>query len=119
MWDAAFSKTKPKSKKLVLSPGESTTVYIYYKNTGDVTWSNAGEHAVKLGTVEPQDGVNALIGTNRIAMSTAEVRGKKKATFTVKITAPKAPGTYTLKFKPLAEGKLWFGQIGSLTVTVK
>jgi len=120
IYDAKFSKTKPKSKKLVLSPGQSTRVEIYYKNTGDITWYNSGDHPVRLGTQNPQDGGSALIGgANRINMSNAVVKDGKKATFVATFTAPQTPGTYSLQLRPVAEGKQWFGQTATVTLTVK
>ncbi len=120
IYNAVFKKSKPKSKKLVLSPGQSVSVQIYYKNTGDITWSNSGENPVKLGTQNPQDAASSLIGgANRIQLSNSSVRPKKKATFVATFTAPQTPGTYNLQLRPVAENKTWFGQATTITLTVR
>lgn len=119
VYDARFSKTKPKAKKLTLKPGQKVSVVIAYKNTGDIIWTNSGDHAVKLGTQNPQDQGNALIGgANRISLRNSSVKAKSSGKFIATLTAPQQPGVYTLSLRPVAEHMTWFGDTTSVTLTV-
>lgn len=119
VYNAKFSNTKPKPKKLTLRPGQSVSVAIYFKNTGDITWINSGDHAVKLGTQNPQDQGSSLIGgANRISLSNSSVKAKKKGTFIATLTAPQDAGTYSLALRPVAEHVTWFGDTTTITITV-
>lgn len=120
VYNATFSKTKPKAKKLTAKPGQSVRVEIYFKNTGDITWVNSGDNAVKLGTQNPQDHGSSLIGgANRISLVNSSVKAKKKGTFVATFTAPQEPGTYTLALRPVAEHVTWFGDTTTVTLTVQ
>lgn len=120
VYNAQFSKTKPVAKKLVLNPGQSVSVAILFKNTGNITWSNAGANAVKLGTQNPQDQGSALIGgANRISLKESSVKGGKKGTFMATFVAPQKPGTYSISLRPVTEKIAWFGNTTTITITVK
>lgn len=118
-YNAQFAKIKPKAKKLKLKPGQTVSVRIEYKNTGNITWINSGDNAVKLGTQNPTDHSSSLIGgANRIMLTNSSVKAKKKGTFIATFTAPQDAGTYSLALRPVAEHVTWFGDTTTVTITV-
>ena len=119
-----------------IAPGEETTVYVDYRNTGSQTWQRGGANPVRLGTNRPLDraspfynssGADAWISPSRpttfagtvddsgnlnpddTAVETGEV-----ARFRFTMTAPPAtsPTTYHEHFRLVAEGATWLEDYG-------
>lgn len=99
---------KQRVKTKTVKPGQKFSLSISYTNTGTTTWARDGANPVRLGTQNPQDRTSVFIGSSRVQMSSVTVRPKRTGVFTVKMTAPQTPGTYTETFKPVAEHKAWF-----------
>ncbi|MFA6493378.1 MAG: hypothetical protein WCV58_04525 [Patescibacteria group bacterium] len=102
-----------------LRPGQKLTIYAYLKNTGTTTWTNSGANPVYLGNSGPQDRSSAFTGGNtRWRMLSKTVLPGRVAVFSTQITAP-AAGSYTEKFRPVAEGVTWFGDEATFTFNVR
>ena len=100
-----ISKSIPSS----VSPNETFTVSLTYKNTGNATWSIDEQY--KLGSQSPQD--NVIWGTNRVDVSSL-VAPNQEVTFTFNLTAPATEGIYSFQWKMLQEGVEWFGEKSDL-----
>lgn len=99
-------------------PGERFSAWFAYRNTGSVKWLKTDQKAVKLGTRNPQDSTNPMIGSNRIYLKD-DVKPDRDAVFKATFTAPTTPGTYEIVLKPVAEYVTWFGPETKMTVVVK
>ena len=112
--------SKVKVPKKTVSPGQKITFTLTYKNTGSAYWFNSGDNAVHLGTQNPQDSNNVLLGGgSRVNMRVNNIKKGKKGTFVWTITAPQTPGTYSVTVQPVAEHVSWFGPAKTITITVK
>lgn len=104
-----------------ITPGQTATVFIDYKNTGTATWYNNGPHAVRLGTDNPPDRISparhsSWPGGNRAATLTqTSVAPGQTGRFSFTVTGPPA-GFYREYFRPVAEGRTWFGPANSVYV---
>jgi hypothetical protein len=97
-----------------LTLGQTASVAVTVKNTGNVTWTPA--EGYKLGSQSPQD--NRTWGTNRIALPGPVAPGAQ-VTLTFNVTAPTTPGGYAFQWQMLLEGVQWFGQpTPAQTITV-
>jgi N-acetylmuramoyl-L-alanine amidase len=92
-----------------MTPGQTATVHITYRNRG-VLWNDA--RSFRLGAVGDSDPFTA---TTRYNVG-GEVGPNTTKTFTLTLTAPMTPGTYTTDWRMLREGVNWFGQ--TLTVII-
>lgn len=108
----------------LINPGQTAAVYIDYRNTGTATWYNDGPHAVRLGTDTPPDRNSpsrhpSWISPNRPGSFSGRVSGGtvtpassiapgQTARFAFTVTGPPA-GNYREYFRPLSEGRTWFG----------
>jgi hypothetical protein len=91
------------------------TVSVTMKNTGNTTWTAAGNY--KLGDASPTPG---KFGTTR-ELLTSSVPPNGQVTFTFNITAPSTAGTYTYGWQMLQENVHWFGPYapsGGYAITV-
>lgn len=89
-----------------LSTGESISVELVYKNTGESSWTaSKGEFA--LGSQDPED--NTIWGLDRVRLENDEavLPGEEK-TFIFSITAPDTPGEYSFQWK-MKNQDGWFG----------
>lgn len=102
----------------VLQPGQSYTIYAYFRNTGSTIWSNSGPNPVYLGNSSPRDRSSLLTGGNiRWRMLTSSVAPGRVGIFSISVTAPQI-GSYTERFQPLSEGVTWFGDEVTFTFNV-
>lgn len=110
--DAQFIRT---TMPTTIEAGTTATVTIGMRNTGSTTWSPGGANPYRLGSANPHN--NYVWGVVRANIGAVYVFGDT-ATFTLKITAPSVPGTYSFDWQMLREDLHWFGNIMSRTVTV-
>lgn len=115
-YGATFRTVAPRT--LTMKPGQKVTFTFIYRNTGTATWYKNVTNSVKLGTQDPQDRISEFINTNRIELTQSQVRPGSHAVFRTTFTAPQNPGTYTEKFRPVAEYIAWFGDEMTLTINV-
>ena len=109
-----------------MNPSAYTTVWIKFKNTGEATWYNYGDHPIRLGTSHNQDRNSPFykhtwISENRPAtLVEKEVKPGGIGTFQFYLLAPTTPGNYQEYFQPLVEGVTWMEDWGVfLNITVK
>ena len=98
-----------------IEAGSTATVRVTAKNLGSTTWSSANPYPYRLGSRLPEN--NLIWGVGRVNVQSTVPFGST-VTFTLNITAPSTPGTYTFAWQMLREDLLWFGQVLSRTVTV-
>lgn len=105
-----------------MTPGETISVNVIVRNTGDTQWNAASNF--KLGQQEFIDPV--LFGAGRFTLDDSQddipdyggiFRGRAK-TFTIDITAPLTTGTYNTHWSMLQEGVRWFGEVLQIPITV-
>jgi len=78
------------------------------KNVGSTTWTELGD--IRLGSQSTQD--NLIWGLNRVRLGAQQsVHPGEFATFSFKVRAPEAPGTYNFRWKMLRENLAWFGEL--------
>lgn len=96
-----------------VAPGDTTELWVEYRNVGNTVWSAMGENAVKLGTANPLDRVSTFrgdswLGGNRaVAISPTAVGEGEVARFTFMIKAPDEIGSYREYFRPVVELVTW------------
>lgn len=117
-----ISSDSPKPAK----SGDSVNFVLNIKNTGIQTWSNSGENAVKLGTIQPRDhpGIfyhDSWLKQDRAAtMAEATVAPGEIGRFEFLATAAGNGGAITEHFGLVAEGIAWFGDVDiPLTIDVQ
>ena len=100
------------------APGETATVSVTMKNTGESTWSASAGY--KLGSQSPQDNL-IWGGIGRVLLSsTDQIAPGQSKTFTFQIKAPARAGSYNFQWRMLCEGIQWFGDYSPVvTVSVK
>ncbi len=109
-----------------LSPGETATITLTAKNTGNATWVRTGSNPVRVGTTNPRDRMSVFangtwLGANRpvgLPEGTDSVAPGANVTFTWTYTAPATAGTYRENFSLLAEGITWMNDPGVNYYTV-
>ena len=86
-------------------------------NTGDATWTLDGSGAndgYYLGSQHPMD--NFTWGTNLVFLAAdASVAPGQSHTFKARLTAPNAPGVYSMQWQMLQNTVAWWGQMSFLT----
>ncbi len=103
-----------------LVPGQRMTLYVYYRNTGNITWYRDGANPVRLGTSSPQDRSSALTGGNvRWNMLQPSVAPGQVGIFSIAITIPNQKGSFTEKFRPVVEQKTWMGDEVTYSYTIR
>ena len=101
-----------------LQPGDRVYVGFKVQNTGNVTWSQTGPHAVHAGTISPVDrasifGDISWLGPNRPAqLQEASVAPGGIGTFEFWMDVPNKPGTYIEHLGLVAEGIAWMPDQG-------
>ncbi len=103
-------------KRVELAAGTAATVTVTYKNTGNITWRNAGDNLVKLGTYRPYDRTSAVQNASWVAPTRPAVLTESKVSpgelghFTFKITK-RSGGRDDEWFAPVVEGVGWIAQM--------
>ena len=126
--DSGFhSKWVTQSAYPSAKPGDTTTPFtVTFQNTGTKTWTRGAPDAqLNLGVVGDDASWGAYgvgwLSTNRVATTAeASVTPGATATFAFSLKAPAAPGTYTLRLRPVVDGIAWLEDEGvfmQLTVT--
>ena len=102
------------SVKTTMYAGESYSVSVTMRNTGNTTWP-AGS-VFKLGSQNPQD--NMTWGLNRAPLTQSVAPGGQ-VTFSFIVSAP-GPGKHNFQWRMVQEGVEWFGALTpNVIVTVK
>lgn len=100
-----------------VAPGQRFTATVTMKNLGSAVWTLRDGYY--LGSADPQD--NFTWGTNRGAMQEGwYVPPGRDYTFTLDLTAPTEPGTYSMRWRMLQDAVQWFGPMSPnavITVT--
>ena len=112
----------------VLEQGEETTLWVDFKNTGNMPWFNYGDYPVRLGTSEPLDRASDFkngdwISDNRlvyvkknglywITSSYNIVNPGEIGRFTFTVKASNGSGKYREYFRPVVEYKTWMEDWG-------
>ena len=105
--DEYVSDTLPST----MTPGSTTTATITFRNRG-VVWNES--YAMRLGAVGDSDPFSSA---TRYTISGNVSPGSTYA-FTISLTAPSTPGTYTSDWRMVRDGVTWFGATCSKTITV-
>lgn len=93
--------------------GQSYSVSITMKNTGNTTWNNALNY--RLGSQNPQD--NGIWGIGRVVVSNSDsIAPGKTKTFIFNVKAPQESGSYNFQWRMLRELVAWFGDYSSNVV---
>lgn len=96
--------------KETLKPGETMTIKIQLKNTGDSSWRNTGDNKIMLGSENSRDHIVRILPepSNRLAgLEQAEVKPGETGDFIVNVVAPAREGLYREYFAPVIEGITW------------
>jgi hypothetical protein len=109
-----------KSADPKINIGDSVTISLKVRNTGNQTWDSVGENPTYLATDRPQDretiffkeGNKGWFSGNRILMDKKTVKPGDTVNFTFKITAPKTSGIYREFFTPTIEKIKWLDDKG-------
>lgn len=103
-----------------LAPNQRFMVWVNYRNTGGAIWYRAGKNTVRLGTSSPEDRGSVFAGGKSVRGSLVQpsVLPGQIGTFQIWLTAPKSGGTYTEKFRLVAEGIKWMGEEATYNFTV-
>lgn len=99
-----------------LVPGQDYTATVTMKNTGKSKWTKSDKYY--LGIYNESDTITGtdLWGVNRIDLS-KEVIPSGKTTFLFKVTAPKTPGVYKMRWA-MVKDNTFFGEYTDNTVDV-
>ena len=111
----------------VLEQGEEATLWVDFKNTGNVSWTAYGDYPVKLGTSRPLDRISDFkngdwLSNNRSAKVQNNgfswlavhnvVQPGEIGRFTFTIRVSNGPGKYREYFRPVVEYKTWMEDWG-------
>ncbi|TFW09524.1 hypothetical protein E4K72_05625 [Oxalobacteraceae bacterium OM1] len=86
-------------------PGQTYTASVTYKNTGNTTWTAAGNY--RLGSQNPIDNTT-WTPSNRVQLSGSVAPGQSY-TFSFPVTAPSSGGTYNFQWQMVQDFVAWFG----------
>lgn len=123
-YGAQFAAQGPRSgagaPNVTLRPNQRFTIWVNYKNTGGATWSKGGAYPARIGTSSPQDRGSVFMGGGNLrgSLVQASVRPGQTGTFRITLTAPAQGGTYTERFRALAEHLTWMGEEANFTFNV-
>ncbi|TAN33788.1 hypothetical protein EPN28_01405 [Patescibacteria group bacterium] len=97
---------------IAMNAGESKTVTVKFKNTGQTAWPASGKNYVSVYTIAPNYRPSLFTGQgwpaeSQAAKVTAAVSSGKIGEFKIKLTAPKTAGEYIERFNLAAENKTW------------
>jgi N-acetylmuramoyl-L-alanine amidase len=110
-WDYYSYEALSNSLPATMLVGATTNVTITLRNRG-VLWNDTKQF--RLGAVGDSD---PFTTTTRFNVG-AEISPSQIKTFTITLTAPAAPGTYTTDWRMLRESVTWFGPTMSKSITV-
>jgi N-acetylmuramoyl-L-alanine amidase len=110
-WDRYSDEYVSDTIPATMTPGQSYTVGITFRNRG-VVWSDA--NSFRLGAVGDSDPLT----TSTRATISGEVLPGNTYTFTLTMTAPTLPGLYTTDWQMVRDGVAWFGPTLSKQVLV-
>jgi N-acetylmuramoyl-L-alanine amidase len=110
-WDKYSDQYVSDTLPTEMKTGEVYTATVTFRNRG-VLWSDA--YGFRLGAVDDSD---PFTTSTRSTMG-ATVRPGATYTFTVVMTAPSTPGTYTTDWRMVRDGVAWFGDTVTKQVTV-
>jgi hypothetical protein len=102
-WNSQFVS---KSVPTTLTPGQSFTSTLVWRNTGTQNWN--GSNGFRLGSQNPQD--NRTWGGNAVLLTGSTIPPNAEATVTFTAFAPTTPGTYNFQWQTFQEGVGFFGQ---------
>ncbi len=105
------SNTTPAS----MAPGQTVTVSVEMKNTGNTTWNRNGSLGYKLGG---QIDAGQFAATRHWLNVGEMVPPGQSRTFTFNMTAPTTPGLYSVGWQMVEELVEWFGDFAIKVVTV-
>ena len=89
-----------------VNQGQTFTVSITFKNTGQCTWTAANGY--ELGSQNRENNTNW--GTNRVLLGSSDaIAPGQSNTFVLNARAPSAAGTYAFQWRMVREGIDWFG----------
>ena len=113
---ATYSSNVPTT----LTPGQTVNYAVTVTNTGTQTWSATGTTFVRLGAYfnGTGDDVGAWQTEPLRYALPGNVAPGASATINVSITAPTAPGTYTLRNRLVQEQVAWFADMLKTSVVV-
>ena len=101
-----------------VSPGQTTTLTVVAKNTGNTTWYKNGGFPVRLGTTSPRNRQSTFyspswLATSRPAAITEDVVAPgQNGTFTFNVVVPAGSGVRQEYYSLLAEGYTWLNDPG-------
>ena len=101
-----------------VAPGEAFTATVTYRNTGDTTWTQAAPTPHRLGSSNPRDNYVWTAGFNRFELPAGDVPPGGEAAFTLTLTAPASPGTYSCGWEMVQDFVQWFGPASGQSVAV-
>jgi hypothetical protein len=126
---AVFNDTPSLSAKFLwhniptnMIPGETRTVSVIVRNTGDASWTAAANFRLGQGDSD----TTPFLANKRVLLMDTEdeiplyrgiFRGRPKM-FTFTIQAPTSPGVYATHWQMLQEYFTWFGEVLPVTITV-
>ena len=94
--------------------GKSYRVSVVFRNTGDTTWTRAGQY--RLGSQDPYDNLTWLRSTNRVELAEGDsVSPGANATYYFTVTGSSVPGANAFRWRLLQEGVQWFPQTAAVT----
>ena len=110
-WDYYSYEVLSNSLPATMAVGSTTNATITLRNRG-VLWNDAKQF--RLGAVGESD---PFTTTTRFNVG-AEIGPSQTKTFTITLTAPATPGTYTTDWRMVRELVTWFGTTVSKSITV-
>ena len=103
-----------------LAPGETRTVSVILRNTGDASWTSFAGYQFGQKDTDPMAFTTNFCLINdaqeEIPLYGGIFRGRPK-TFTLTLRAPKTPGVFTTHWSMRQDAAGWFGE--ELSVTIK
>lgn len=111
-----FDISSGKVSDTLLKIGETAKVTVKLKNTGNLSWSNSGENAVKL----VQSGNSELVSGETLAtMTESDADPGETGTFEFEISAPKTAGKYSIYYAPeISNSNALVDSSGSISIKV-
>lgn len=108
-----------------MRPGQKETLQVTIKNAGNAPWPSHGRtgdgyYQVNLGDIW-SDSNNSRIANHPYVRSSlpGDLRPGEEAVVPLTITAPRAPGDYTIQIDLVQEMVAWFGDKGSSVMKFK
>jgi hypothetical protein len=96
-----------------METGQTVVVQATFKNTGSTPWTTAAGY--KLGAVGDQD---SFAATRQLLGANESIAPGQQKTFSLRMTAPSAPGFYPTTWQMVHEGVRFFGDTLARGVTV-